>query len=94
MRSAAGPVASSETWRVSGARLLPHSPFRTLTSVPGWGCVRAGNYGAALGDPSRWPGPRGRSTAPPVSRRCSTSLLAAAATAGSAAKAASNYGAH
>jgi transposase len=40
------------------ARLLPASPFRTLTSVPGWGCVRAGNYGAALGDPARWPGPR------------------------------------
>jgi transposase len=40
------------------ARLLPTSPFRTLTSVPGWGCVRAGNYGAALGDPARWPGPR------------------------------------
>jgi transposase len=40
------------------ARLLPTSPFRTLTSVPGWGWVRAGNYGAALGDPARWPGPR------------------------------------
>ena len=22
------------------------------------GCVRAGHYGAALGDPARWPGPR------------------------------------
>ena len=40
------------------ARLLPASPFRTLTTVPGWGVVRAGNYGAALGDPGRWPGPR------------------------------------
>ena len=44
------------------ARLLPDSPFRTLTSVPGWGTVRgtvrAANYGAALGDPTRWPGPR------------------------------------
>jgi transposase len=40
------------------ARLLPDSPFRTLTTVPGWGTVRAGNYGAALGDPARWPGPR------------------------------------
>jgi transposase len=40
------------------ARLLPTSPFRTLTSVPGWGWVRAGNYGAALGDPVRWPGAR------------------------------------
>jgi transposase len=39
-------------------RLLPVSPFTTLTTVPGWGTVRAGNYGAALGDPARWPGPR------------------------------------
>jgi transposase len=38
------------------ARLLPVSPFATLTSVPGWGVVRAANYGAALGDPARWPG--------------------------------------
>jgi transposase len=40
------------------ARLLPASPYRTLTSVPGWGVVRAASYGAALGDPTRWPGPR------------------------------------
>jgi transposase len=40
------------------ARLLPLSPFRTLTSVPGWGAVRAGNYAAAVGDPHRWPGPK------------------------------------
>jgi transposase len=40
------------------ARLLPASPFATLTTVPGWGTVRAGNYGAALGDPARWPSPR------------------------------------
>jgi transposase len=40
------------------ARLLPVSPFATLTSVPGWGTVRAANYGAALGDPTRWPGSR------------------------------------
>lgn len=39
------------------ARLLPLSPFATLTTTPGWGVVRAGNYGAALGDPHRWPGP-------------------------------------
>jgi transposase len=38
------------------ARLLPSSPFRTLTSVPGWGVVRVSNYAAALGDPNRWPG--------------------------------------
>jgi transposase len=36
------------------ARLLPLSPFRTLTSVPGWGVVRAGNYAGALGDPDRF----------------------------------------
>ena len=38
--------------------LLPASPFATLTSVPGWAVVRAGNYGAAVGDPHRWPGYR------------------------------------
>jgi hypothetical protein len=32
------------------------SPFRTLTSVPGWGVVRVAASGAALGDPHRWPG--------------------------------------
>lgn len=40
------------------ARLLPLSPFRTLSTVPGWGPVRAGNYAAAVGDPGRWPGPK------------------------------------
>jgi transposase len=40
------------------AALLPVSPFATLTSVPGWGVVRASNYAAALGDPDRWPGSR------------------------------------
>lgn len=40
------------------ARLLPAGPFQSLTSVPGWGTVRAANYGAALGDPARWPSPR------------------------------------
>jgi transposase len=40
------------------ARLLPLSPFSTLTSVPGWGVVRVSNYAAALGDPARWPGPK------------------------------------
>lgn len=39
------------------ARLLPLSPFATLTTTPGWGVVRAGNYAGALGDPQRWPGP-------------------------------------
>jgi transposase len=40
------------------AALLPTSPFTTLTSVPGWGTVRVGNYAAAVGNPHRWPGPR------------------------------------
>lgn len=39
-------------------RLVPASPFATLTSVPGWGVVRAAGYGAAVGDPARWPGHR------------------------------------
>ena len=36
------------------ARLVPLSPFRTLLTVTGWGTVRAGNYGGALGDPARF----------------------------------------
>jgi transposase len=40
------------------ACLLPTSPFRSLTTVPGWGPVRVGNYGGALGDPARFDGPR------------------------------------
>lgn len=38
--------------------LLPRSAYATLTTVPGWGVVRVSNYAAALGDPTRWPGPR------------------------------------
>ena len=38
--------------------LLPRSPFAPLVTVPGWGVVRASGYGAAVGDPRRWPGPR------------------------------------
>jgi transposase len=37
---------------------LPTSPFATLTSVPGWAVVRASAYGAAVGEPDRWPGHR------------------------------------
>jgi transposase len=48
-------VAAAE---VELARLLPDSPFAPLTTVPGWGVVRAAGYGAAVGDPARWPGPR------------------------------------
>ncbi len=36
------------------ARLLPRSPFAPLLTVPGWAAVRAGNYGGALGDPTRF----------------------------------------
>jgi transposase len=35
-------------------RLVPQSPFRPLLTVQGWGAVRAGNYGGALGDPTRF----------------------------------------
>jgi transposase len=38
------------------AKLLPETPFAVLPTVPGWGTIRAGNYGAAIGDPRRWPG--------------------------------------
>lgn len=38
------------------AGLLPATPFAVLTTVPGWARVRASAYGAALGDPNRWPG--------------------------------------
>ena len=46
-----GQVAQAEAQL---ARLLPLSRFRTLTSVPGWGVVRAGNYVGTLGDPRRF----------------------------------------
>ena len=40
------------------AQLLPDTPFAALTTVPGWGTVRAANYGAAVGEQDRWPGAR------------------------------------
>ena len=40
------------------AGLLPQTPFAPLLTVPGWGTVRAGSYGAAVGDPHRWPAAR------------------------------------
>ena len=46
-------VAESEL-----GRLVPLSPFRTLPTVPGWGAIRVGKYAAAVGDPTRWPGPK------------------------------------
>jgi transposase len=36
------------------ARLVPLSPFAPLLTVKGWGPVRVGNYGGALGDPTRF----------------------------------------
>lgn len=39
-------------------RLVPDTPFGVLTTTPGWGLVRACRYGAALGDPARWPSAR------------------------------------
>ena len=40
------------------ARLVPLSPFAPLLTVPGWAAVRVGNYGGALGDPTRFDNPR------------------------------------
>lgn len=40
------------------AALLPLTPFGVLTSAPGWGPARVGHYGAAVGDPQRWPSHR------------------------------------
>jgi transposase len=67
------------------ARLLPLSPFAPLLTVPGWGVVRAGNYGPGT-TAEHWvirPGSTttGRSTAPRVSTRSSTSRPASDATA-------------
>lgn len=38
--------------------LLPHTPFGVLRSTPGWGPIRVAAYGAAVGDPQRWPSHR------------------------------------
>lgn len=38
--------------------LLPLTPFGVLTTGPGWGPIRVGHYGAAVGDPERWPSHR------------------------------------
>lgn len=37
------------------AELLPATPYGVLITTPGWATVRAGRYGAALGEPARWP---------------------------------------
>ena len=38
--------------------LLPSTPFAVLRTTPGWGPLRVAAYGAAVGDPERWPTPR------------------------------------
>ena len=38
--------------------VLPATRYHVLTTVPGWGPLRAGGYGAAVGDPDRWPAAR------------------------------------
>jgi transposase len=48
-------IAQAEE-RLSG--LLPATPYQVLTSVPGWGVLRAAAYAAAVGDPDRWPSHR------------------------------------
>jgi transposase len=62
------------------------TPFAVLCSGLGWRVVRAATYGAAVGDPARWPSPRQLYRA---SGLCpaTTPRLAAATTAPSAAKA-------
>jgi transposase len=40
------------------ADLLAQTPFGVLRSVPGWGAARVAAYGAAVGDPERWPSPK------------------------------------
>jgi transposase len=38
--------------------LLPQTPYGVLTTTPGWGPIRVAGYGAAVGDPQKWPGHR------------------------------------
>ena len=38
--------------------LLPSTPYGVLRTVPGWGPLRVAAYGAAVGDPQRWPSPK------------------------------------
>lgn len=48
-------IAEAET---AIAAVLPATPFEVLRSTPGWGTVRVGSYGAAVGEPTRWPSHR------------------------------------
>jgi transposase len=45
-------IAAAED-RIAG--LLPATEYAVLTTVPGWGTVRAAGYAAALGPIGRWP---------------------------------------
>jgi transposase len=81
-------IAAAET---KLAQLLPETPFAPLTTVPGWGTIRAANYvprsvtltaGRELGS----------STAPPVCPLHNMSRLGNAMTARSAARAACSCG--
>ena len=73
------------------AKLLPHTPFAPLLTVPGWAAVRASNYAAGVG--IRIGGPAQRSCiAPPDCPRSNMSPPAGAATAASAGKAALRCG--
>jgi hypothetical protein len=65
-------TSRSLTPKSTSVRCLPETPFAVLTSVPGWASVSASAYGAAVGDPGRWPGPRQIYRAW-VCHRCSTS---------------------
>lgn len=47
--------AHIDTAEANLAQLLPATPFGVLCTAPGWKVVRAADYGAAVGDPSRWP---------------------------------------
>lgn len=38
--------------------LLPATRYQVLTTVSGWGALRAASYAAGLGDPTRWPSHR------------------------------------
>jgi len=69
------------------ARLLADTPFAPLTTVTGWGTVRAASYGAAVGDLTAGREPAS-STAPPVYHLRSMSRLGSVVTAASAARAA------
>ncbi len=50
--------AQLETADAEIEQLLPATPFAVLRTVPGWGPSRVAAYGAAVGDPERWPSPK------------------------------------